>query len=64
MIIPIRCFSCNKLIADKYLYYINNKDKDKNKDNNIEEDLLNKLGCNRYCCRRHFISTIDMMDII
>jgi len=22
MIIPVRCFTCNKLIADKYTYYI------------------------------------------
>ena len=23
MIIPIRCFSCNKLIGDKYMPYLN-----------------------------------------
>ena len=64
MIIPIRCFSCNKILADKYNYYINEIQKNKDNDDKIEENLLNKLGCNRYCCRRHFISTIDMMDII
>jgi len=64
MIIPIRCFSCNKILADKYNYYINEIQKNKDNDEKIEEKLLNKLGCNRYCCRRHFISTIDMMDII
>jgi|TARA_B110000444_G_C18476590_1_gene427211 DNA-directed RNA polymerase subunit N (RpoN/RPB10) len=64
MIIPIRCFSCNKILADKYNYYINEIQKNKDNDEKIEENLLNKLGCNRYCCRRHFISTIDMMDII
>lgn len=64
MIIPIRCFSCNKILADKYNYYINEIQKNKDNDQKIEENLLNKLGCNRYCCRRHFISTIDMMDII
>ena len=29
MIIPIRCFSCNKILADKYNYYINEIQKNK-----------------------------------
>ena len=27
-------------------------------------EILNKLGLNRYCCRRNLIANIDMMDII
>ena len=27
MIIPIRCFTCNKIIADKYQYYLDKKKK-------------------------------------
>ena len=26
--------------------------------------ILDKLGLNRYCCRRNLIANIDMMDII
>jgi DNA-directed RNA polymerase subunit N (RpoN/RPB10) len=27
-------------------------------------DILDKLGLNRYCCRRNLISNVDMMKII
>ena len=60
MLIPIRCFSCNKVVGDKYEEYIQ-KSKDKSKDN---KEILDDLGLNRYCCRRHMITTVDLMDII
>ena len=62
MLIPVRCFSCNKVIGDKFEFFTKEKDKEPNKKSN--KKLLDDLGLNRYCCRRHFISTIDMMDII
>ena len=82
MIIPIRCFTCNKLIADKYQYYLEKKeeiDKDPNSlektitTNSIESGdvqkteygkLLDELGFTRYCCRRMFISQVDIIDVI
>jgi DNA-directed RNA polymerase subunit N (RpoN/RPB10) len=76
MIVPIRCFTCSKVIADKYDYYIEevakleksgktNKDPDYKYFSNIHsKDILDKLGLNRYCCRRMLLSTTDMMDII
>jgi|TARA_B100000497_G_C7578153_1_gene348152 DNA-directed RNA polymerase subunit N len=60
MLIPIRCFSCNKVVGDKYEEYIQ-KSKDKSKDN---KEILDDLGLNRYCCRRHMITTVDLMEII
>ena len=76
MIIPIRCFTCGKVMADI-------SDFDKIQKNKIDETkevdidpvyknfekihtghILNTLGLNRYCCRRNLISNIDMMDII
>tara|TARA_B100001758_G_scaffold189597_1_gene166478 strand:- start:202 stop:384 length:183 start_codon:yes stop_codon:yes gene_type:complete len=60
MLIPIRCFSCNKVIGDKYEEYIL-KSKEKSKDN---KEILDDLGLNRYCCRRHMITTVDLMEII
>lgn len=60
MLVPIRCFSCNKVIGDKYenwLKEINNKDKS-------NKEILDDLGLERYCCRRHMISTVDLMEII
>jgi len=60
MLIPVRCFSCNKIIGDKFEFFT--KEKDKEKESN--KKLLDDLGLNRYCCRRHMISTVDLMDKI
>jgi len=82
MIIPIRCFTCNKLIGDKYQYYLEKKqeiDKDPNalektittssiESGNVQKTeygkLLDELEIKRYCCRRMFISQVDIIDVI
>jgi DNA-directed RNA polymerase subunit N (RpoN/RPB10) len=76
MIVPIRCFTCAKVIADKYDYYINEvakleKKGDKNEDPDYKyfsdihtKKILDDLGLTRYCCRRMLISTSDLMNII
>ncbi len=74
MIIPIRCFTCSKVIADKYDYYHFEKSKlDKNKDESSDlkffneihtKEILDNLGLIRYCCRRSLMSSVDMMDVI
>ena len=80
MIIPIRCFTCNKNIADKYQYFLDQK---KNIDkstlietintNNIENGLIKKtqvgiildnIGMHRYCCRRMFLGQVDLIEAI
>lgn len=76
MIVPIRCFTCAKIIADKYDYYITEVAK-LEKEGKINDDpdykyfskihtkeILDNLGLTRYCCRRMLLSTSDMMDII
>lgn len=76
MIVPIRCFTCGKIIADKYDYYM--EEKKKLEKDGIEEDnddfkyfskihtkeILNNLGLTRYCCRRMLLATSDLMDVI
>jgi DNA-directed RNA polymerase subunit N (RpoN/RPB10) len=76
MIVPIRCFTCAKVIADKYDYYIQEMEKlQKAGKKNEEEDytyfgdihtkeILDNLGLTRYCCRRMLLSTSDLMNII
>ena len=76
MIVPIRCFTCSKVIADKYDYYLEemqklekagkkNEDPDYKYFSNIHtKEILDNLGLTRYCCRRMLISTSDMMNII
>jgi DNA-directed RNA polymerase subunit N len=58
MIIPVRCFTCGRVMADIVDYYENEKA-------NIEENKkIDNLGLKRYCCRRNLIANIDMMEII
>lgn len=75
MIIPVRCFTCGKIMADKIDYYIaeyeklkkDNKSTDpvfKNFDNIHSKQILDDLGLTRYCCRRNLISNVDLMHII
>lgn len=91
MLIPIRCFTCGKTLADKYDYYVKqaqaealiqkdgpsikekakgNKGKEKMVDTTPYFDvvktgpILDKMGLTRYCCRRHMLATVDMMDTI
>lgn len=53
MIIPIRCFSCNKLIAHQWELYLQYM-----KEGCSEAEALEKLNVHRLCCRRMFLSQI------
>jgi DNA-directed RNA polymerase subunit N (RpoN/RPB10) len=77
MIIPIRCFTCGRVMADIADFYESEKEKlksinDNKEDNKIYKnfekihtgEILNSLGLKRYCCRRNLITNIDMMDVI
>ena len=82
MIIPIRCFTCNNLIAHKYQYYLqkkkeidaNSESSEKIIDTNLIESgnvqkteyglLLDELELHRYCCRRMFLTHVDIIDVV
>jgi DNA-directed RNA polymerase subunit N len=75
MIIPIRCFTCSKVIADKFDYYQQEKEKlatiDNKGDNDLKffndihtKEILDNLGLIRYCCRRSVMSSVDLMNVI
>ena len=55
MLIPVRCWSCGKVIAHKYEEYkeavVNGED---------AKIVLDNLGMERYCCRRMFVAHIDL----
>lgn len=57
MIVPVRCFTCGNLVADKY-------DEFNSRLRNGEEprEILDSLGLKRYCCRRMLISSIDVIE--
>lgn len=59
MMIPIRCWSCGKPIADKYEQFVQQASQGR-----PAAQLLDELGISRYCCRRMFISQADLMSEI
>jgi len=59
MIIPVRCFTCGKLIADKWEEFARRV-----KNGEHPKDVLDDLGITRYCCRRMFLSHVEIIDEI
>jgi DNA-directed RNA polymerase subunit N len=57
MMIPIRCFTCGKLIADRWEEFARRV-----KAGERPKKVLDDLGMTRYCCRRMFISQVDVVD--
>ena len=76
MIIPVKCFTCGTVLADKYRYYQNEVRKmklsqgmkldkvvylTKNKVEKTPEGIvLDNLGLNNVCCRRHMLTHVDI----
>lgn len=58
MIIPIRCFSCGQVVAHNYEEYIK-KIAEKKK---TSKEILDELGIKKYCCRRMYVSNVEMID--
>lgn len=77
MIIPIRCMNCGNILADKWLYYQqkvrelrgNSKEDTVYMDGSsvpdtVERRVLDELGLHRYCCRKHMLTHVDLIDKI
>lgn len=76
MIIPVKCFTCGNVLANKYEYYINKVTADKIKDGieinkvvylskqNVEKTheakVLDELQLFKMCCRRHMLTHVDI----
>jgi DNA-directed RNA polymerase subunit N len=59
MIIPIRCFSCGKVIASVYEEF-----KRRVETGEKANEVLDVLKVDRYCCRRMILSHVDLLDEI
>ena len=59
MIIPIRCFSCNKPVAHLWESY---KERVSNGEN--IKKVLDSLGLERYCCRALFMGHVDLLETV
>ena len=57
MIIPVRCFTCGKQIADKWETF-NQRVRAGDK----PQKVLDELGIRRYCCRRMMITHVEIID--
>jgi len=71
MLIPVRCFTCGNVLADKYDWYVDECKKLETKaapesffDKAHTGPILDKMGLDLYCCRRHLIAHVDMMSTI
>jgi len=75
MLIPVKCFTCGKVIANKYPIYldlVSKQKKEKDKDTiqyldsekiekTIEGKVLDDLGLVDVCCRRHMLTHVDIL---
>jgi len=57
MIIPVRCFTCGKLIGDKWEEFASRVRGGEN-----AGDVLDSLGIKRYCCRRMLLAHVEIID--
>jgi DNA-directed RNA polymerase subunit N (RpoN/RPB10) len=76
MIIPVKCFTCGCVLADKYRYFQEQVRKQKMRDNKslnrveylssknmdktAEGNVLDDLGLKDPCCRRHMLTHVDI----
>jgi len=59
MIIPIRCFTCGKVIAHRWETF-----SQRVSEGEPPNDVLDDLGVNKYCCRRMLMSHTELIDEI
>ena len=76
MIIPVKCFTCGFVIANKYRYYEEEVRKRKmaksmdiekvvyltreNTEKAPEGEVLDEMGVKKMCCRRHFLTHVNI----
>ena len=76
MIIPVKCFTCGKVLADKYAFYLREVRKRKlaerrdvqtvvyltkeYAEKTAEGYVLDQLNLKMPCCRRHMLTHVDI----
>jgi DNA-directed RNA polymerase I, II, and III subunit RPABC5 len=56
-LIPVRCFTCNKIIGNKDILYNQYLESGM-----TPKDALDKMGVTRICCRRIFLGHVNIID--
>jgi len=55
--IPVRCFTCGKVISTAYGEFKRRRDAGED-----QKRILDDLGIERYCCRRMFLTHKEIID--
>jgi DNA-directed RNA polymerase subunit N (RpoN/RPB10) len=85
MIIPVRCFTCGKVLAGKWRKYVElceeaettttggsargaaaelgGEDKP-HFDKGHKAAVLDAIGVDKMCCRRHILTHVDLVDVL
>lgn len=59
MIVPVRCFSCGKVIGHLWEDF-----KKRTAAGEEAAKVMDSLGLKRYCCRQVFLGHVDLIDEI
>jgi DNA-directed RNA polymerase subunit N len=57
MIIPVRCFTCGKVVASSFQAFV-----ERSRAGEDPRAVLDDLGLTRYCCRRMILSNAELID--
>ena len=75
MLIPVRCFTCGGVLANKYRFYereVRRIKLERNMSDNVvyltrenvkktpEGEIMDFLGLNKVCCRRHILTHVNI----
>ncbi|MDY6770945.1 MAG: DNA-directed RNA polymerase subunit N [Candidatus Nanohaloarchaea archaeon] len=58
MIVPVRCFTCGKVVGDKWEEF-QKRTEEQDED---PQDVLDDLGLDKYCCRTVLLTHVDLAD--
>ena len=56
MLLPVRCFTCGKVISNKWNTYLSLIQTESKK------DALDKMKLSKICCRRMFLTNVELID--
>ena len=56
MIIPVRCFSCGRVVASAWEEFVR-----RTRAGDGAQAVLDELGLKRYCCRRMLIANAEIL---
>ena len=57
MIIPVRCFTCGKVVGDLFEKYVQRVEMGEE-----PAEILDTMDLKRYCCRKMILSHADLME--